>query len=988
MEYGELGWIEIEGFPFWPARRADVLEVSADVQKLGREGLVLVYFFGSHAYGWMEPDKIRPWDDNFEKFTSVGRKGKLFQQALEEAYEWQKESYKKVPTRRRAQMKQRPPDLPSHLLPEKKKHEQALKQMMDLREKEWNKEQKKTKKERGEEVSESKEESVTSKKSVGRPGRKPKKVVEKKQKESDASDLSGSDSDSFVVKGFAVDEDNEDSEDDGLAIFRKELQREFKKESPLPATSETKEPPKAPQPPQVAENKPQAATTMIDLASPQVETETQQRTDAKADLNVDTNGVVQAVNKTPTKPTPNVIRHVPPPCPDCGRKSKILLKSQVPSTSTDYRRKEAGECADSSLGIYLFYMLENHVHNLHDGFKPYKCIFPGCAESFFTDFALRDHIDGQHADFFHLHDSFPRPIMIADQMNLSQDNEDRKENYMDVDEGAKQPQQQGQQANPNAMEIEPNNNSEALPKLEGVKQQQTSSQGPPAEQFNFIENSAEDTVAAKNLVNESDDDDFDAQMEKLKRVNNDTLRCEYPGCEKIFIGFSARADRRKHVEISHLGLKRKPCDDCGRGVYNSLGSDRKRKFQGVKRGRGRPRKYPRPNEYPMAHTTSIISASNMPMNGNAGSSLSNLVIKRGRGRPRKYPRPDEPSTGNSPILQGMPSSAPISINMSGGFQRRGPGRPRKYPLANSPSDPHSPVSSSPVISPINDMHMARQELAGGLPMKKRKGPGRPRKYPRLEGDAHSSQDVNSESEGTPVMAKKKPGYNLAQEAMFRNMAGVPGRPKQPNPFDPKAKRGRGRPRKTDQRREGDYSGPSSAEGSDNEEWGGEGYSSGNEGDISDDEGVRRRRRIGGGPGRPKKPRGSDSDWNPPSYLKKTTIDYSAFFDPNNPNRAADIKNFMSSPVAMNLPPNIIAQMQSMQAAAANNTPATASGQETAGLFVDLVDLCEAEYSRRQPPPGAIPGVNLQPQTVNNSNAATPNVNNNTNTNVNSFNRQF
>lgn len=123
-------------------------------------------------------------------------------------------------------------------------------------------------------------------------------------------------------------------------------------------------------------------------------------------------------------------------------------------------------------------------------------------------------------------------------MNLSQDNEDRKENYMDVDEGAKQPQQQGQQANPNAMEIEPNNNSEALPKLEGVKQQQTSSQGPPAEQFNSIENSAEDTVAAKNLVNESDDDDFDAQMEKLKRVNNDTLRCEYPGCEKIFIGKS------------------------------------------------------------------------------------------------------------------------------------------------------------------------------------------------------------------------------------------------------------------------------------------------------------------------------------------------------------------------------------------------------------------------------------------------------------------
>lgn len=180
-------------------------------------------------------------------------------------------------------------------------------------------------------------------------------------------------------------------------------------------------------------------------------------------------------------------------------------------------------------------MLENHVHNLHDGFKPFKCIFPGCAESFYADFALRDHIDNQHADFFHLHDSFPRPIMIADQMNLSQDNEDRKENYMDVDETAKQPQQQAPQANPNAMEIEPNNNTEHVPKPEVKAREQGP---PPVEQFNSIENSAEDNVVAKNLVNESDDDDFDAQMEKLKRVNNDTLRCEYPGCEKIFIGKS------------------------------------------------------------------------------------------------------------------------------------------------------------------------------------------------------------------------------------------------------------------------------------------------------------------------------------------------------------------------------------------------------------------------------------------------------------------
>jgi hypothetical protein len=48
MEYGELGWVEIEGFPFWPARRADVQEIDSELQKLGREELVLIYFFGSH----------------------------------------------------------------------------------------------------------------------------------------------------------------------------------------------------------------------------------------------------------------------------------------------------------------------------------------------------------------------------------------------------------------------------------------------------------------------------------------------------------------------------------------------------------------------------------------------------------------------------------------------------------------------------------------------------------------------------------------------------------------------------------------------------------------------------------------------------------------------------------------------------------------------------------------------------------------------------
>jgi hypothetical protein len=242
---------------------------------------------------------------------------------------------------------------------------------------------------------------------------------------------------------------------------------------------------------------------------------------------------IKAVNKTPTKPVAEEIRHVLPPCPDCGRKSKILLKSQVPSTSSDYRRKEAGEYSDSSLGIYLFYMLENHVHNLHDGFKPFKCIFPGCSDAFYTNFALRDHMDQQHADFYHLHDSFPRPIMIADQMNLSQDNEDKRDQYMDLEDTTPvktTTQQQGVQA----MDIDTQNDS-AVPK----QASKIVPQGhPTAEQFNSLENSAEDRLDVKNLVNESDDDDFDTQLEKLKRVNNDTFRCEYPACEKIFIGMA------------------------------------------------------------------------------------------------------------------------------------------------------------------------------------------------------------------------------------------------------------------------------------------------------------------------------------------------------------------------------------------------------------------------------------------------------------------
>lgn len=90
----------------------------------------------------------------------------------------------------------------------------------------------------------------------------------------------------------------------------------------------------------------------------------------------------------------------------------------------------------------------------------------------------------------------------------------------------------------------------------------------------------------------------------------------------------------------------------------------------AKRGRGRPRKYPK----------KIIDP-NTP--------------KRGRGRPRKYPRPEgDDGKPKKPVL--LPNG-----------QKRGRGRPRKHPYVEKPVLPE------------------------GTP---KRGRGRPRKYPKLERD--------------------------------------------------------------------------------------------------------------------------------------------------------------------------------------------------------------------------------------------------------------
>jgi len=196
MQYGELGWVKIGGYPYWPARRADVLEVSSDVQKMGREELILVYFFGSHDYAWVDPtEKVRKWDDNFEKFT-LGRKGKMFQFALEEAYEWQKQTWRKVPTRRRSANVAKPQTVSPTILAEKKRHQKALRKMMEDQQKEREKRDQEEKKEQP---------APGKKRGRGRP-RKVRKVESESSSESSTSS-------SEVGSDSSEEEDSSSSED-------------------------------------------------------------------------------------------------------------------------------------------------------------------------------------------------------------------------------------------------------------------------------------------------------------------------------------------------------------------------------------------------------------------------------------------------------------------------------------------------------------------------------------------------------------------------------------------------------------------------------------------------------------------------------------------------------------------------------------------------------------------------------------------------------
>lgn len=69
------------------------------LKRQGRPGMLLVYFFGVHAFAWVAKKSVMLWNEDVDV---PGDKRPLLQRlALEEAYTWQKDALTKPPTRRR-----------------------------------------------------------------------------------------------------------------------------------------------------------------------------------------------------------------------------------------------------------------------------------------------------------------------------------------------------------------------------------------------------------------------------------------------------------------------------------------------------------------------------------------------------------------------------------------------------------------------------------------------------------------------------------------------------------------------------------------------------------------------------------------------------------------------------------------------------------------------------------------------------------------------
>jgi hypothetical protein len=137
-----------------------------------------------------------------------------------------------------------------------------------------------------------------------------------------------------------------------------------------PTPTPTPTPPPT-QPPPTTTTPASSSSSSLTVAPPPPSTTTKQT----IGITVTTSGVSAQISSTESSTLSGDVQkqqqQQPPSqlCPSCGRKAYIYLCSQIASSAKEFKRDIPSEDADTSLGIFLHYFLENHIHNLHYGVR-------------------------------------------------------------------------------------------------------------------------------------------------------------------------------------------------------------------------------------------------------------------------------------------------------------------------------------------------------------------------------------------------------------------------------------------------------------------------------------------------------------------------------------------------------------------------------------------------------------------------------------------
>eukprot|EP01122_Echinamoeba_exundans_P010791 TRINITY_DN4109_c0_g1_i1.p1 TRINITY_DN4109_c0_g1~~TRINITY_DN4109_c0_g1_i1.p1 ORF type:complete len:1208 (+),score=307.47 TRINITY_DN4109_c0_g1_i1:125-3748(+) len=872
LDYGDLGWIKISDYPFWPVRRADITEAPLDVRKLGREELMLVYFFGVHSYAWVAPEKARLWDEAIEKQNEAQRRGKLLQSALDEAYEWQKDFLKKkFSTRRRssAQPNDKRSDVPASLMSEIKTYRRALDHFMKQQDKEWRETRKKGGVAGGpdEVIPESTPNiAIVSPENV-LPADTPKRTAKVV-----AADLLNMAASSEKIRANPKPK----------SPLRKAGKQGAKVAKSIASSSSSIPPPTQPSPADVV-----AEMLKTEEADDSIGVLESLAAFASAAETTMSTATVEMSSNASIPPASTLEAHEELDDVDDDDES---LPAPAPVFKGPGRRRGSGKKATSRRGGKRSFSSDN---------GPASASNPAASQlESERDAAMMDAMEGvlfaadeaaKEAGFVEADDS--TAAMDVDELPNDDDDDDvaaaasvaaasapasskkRRspgkppaivaDGYSDseqthshhhgrpkksasvaaaaaVPDEILDPSQQNcpmcgnaahlyheevvdSTAEKMAMEHLPHDRAENVSvgrymffMMEthfadiATEQKRFCCPYPHCEARFSIEfelkkhiDSVHLTALQNNMMLQttlptqtSSSSSSSSASAADQPAYSISLDCDYMGCNATFPGTEAgRLERRRHIESAHLQLHRHSCECCGSPVYGTEANERRRQAEmaGVpmKRGRGRPRKYPRPGEsLPMPQ----------PLLGPDG-----LPIKRGRGRPRKYPRGSHLNQGD---LSGSELShdydrrdaSPIGgghLLPSSNRYRRGPGRPRKgsgsahyggdssaYSGSESEMEPSSISGAGPdSIGPGRSRgHRRSRHDNGGESGRSRsgsparRGPGRPRKYPRDEFGHPIKPSSGAGALGRAAKRRKlNPGVNplLGNTAVAETSANAP-----------------------------------------------------------------------------------------------------------------------------------------------------------------------------------------------------------------------